>query len=105
MVASSSIKHCVGARRRCPSSHKTEVVRTDHIVHLGVKQYGNSSRRTNLRRQRMPNKLSIVSISAGLVKRIGSQKTVQDYQNKESIFAQGDAADAVFFIDHGNVKL
>ena len=53
----------------------------------------------------MPSKLALLSSSAGLVKRIGSQKTVQDYRNKESIFAQGDAADAVFYIEHGNVKL
>lgn len=46
-----------------------------------------------------------MSNSAGLVKRIGSQKTVHDYRNKESIFAQGDSADAVFYIEHGNVKL
>jgi CRP/FNR family cyclic AMP-dependent transcriptional regulator len=53
----------------------------------------------------MSSKQTVMSNSAGLVKRIGSQKTVQDYRNKESIFAQGDAADAVFYIEHGNVKL
>jgi CRP/FNR family transcriptional regulator, cyclic AMP receptor protein len=53
----------------------------------------------------MSSKQTLMSNSAGLVKRIGSQKTVQDYRNKESIFAQGDVADAVFYIEHGNVKL
>jgi CRP/FNR family cyclic AMP-dependent transcriptional regulator len=53
----------------------------------------------------MSSKQTLISNSAGLVKRIGSQKTVQDYRNKESIFAQGDVADAVFYIEHGNVKL
>jgi CRP-like cAMP-binding protein len=53
----------------------------------------------------MSSKQALMSNSAGLVKRIGSQKTIQDYRNKESIFAQGDAADAVFYIEHGNVKL
>jgi CRP-like cAMP-binding protein len=53
----------------------------------------------------MSSRQALMSNSAGLVKRIGSQKTVQDYRNKESIFAQGDVADAVFYIEHGNVKL
>jgi CRP/FNR family transcriptional regulator, cyclic AMP receptor protein len=53
----------------------------------------------------MSSKQTLMSNSAGLVKRIGSQKTVQDYRNKENIFAQGDVADAVFYIEHGNVKL
>jgi len=53
----------------------------------------------------MSSKQTLMSNSDGLVKRIGSQKTVQDYRNKESIFAQGDVADAVFYIEHGNVKL
>jgi CRP-like cAMP-binding protein len=39
------------------------------------------------------------------MKRIGNQKTVQEYRNKESVFAQGDIADAMFYIEHGNVKL
>jgi CRP/FNR family transcriptional regulator, cyclic AMP receptor protein len=43
--------------------------------------------------------------SAGLVKKIGDRKTVEDYRNKQSIFEQGDAADAMFYIEHGNVKL
>lgn len=46
-----------------------------------------------------------LSDSAGMVKRIGSNKTIEDYRNRQSIFAQGDAADAVFYIDYGNVKL
>jgi CRP/FNR family cyclic AMP-dependent transcriptional regulator len=43
--------------------------------------------------------------SAGLVKKIGNQKTVEDYRNRQSVFEQGDVADAVFYIEHGNVKL
>jgi CRP-like cAMP-binding protein len=48
---------------------------------------------------------ALMTDSAGLLKRIGNQKTIQSYKNKESIFTQGDAADAMFFIENGNVKL
>jgi CRP/FNR family transcriptional regulator, cyclic AMP receptor protein len=37
--------------------------------------------------------------------RIESGKTTRDYRGKQTIFAQGDAADAVFFIQTGKVKL
>jgi len=46
-----------------------------------------------------------MSDSAGLLKGIGNQKIIQNYRNKESIFEQGDAADAMFYIEDGNVKL
>lgn len=41
----------------------------------------------------------------GLFKRMKAQATTQDYHNKEPIFAQGDKADALYYIQHGNVKL
>jgi CRP-like cAMP-binding protein len=37
--------------------------------------------------------------------RIESGKTTREYRNKEAVFAQGDTADAVFFIQSGKVKL
>jgi CRP/FNR family transcriptional regulator, cyclic AMP receptor protein len=40
-----------------------------------------------------------------LFKRMGTQATTQDYRNREAIFAQGDKADAMFYIQNGNVKL
>jgi len=43
--------------------------------------------------------------SAGIVKKIGNRKTTEDYRNKQNIFEQGDIADAMFYIEHGNVKL
>lgn len=46
-----------------------------------------------------------LSDSAILLRRIGIRKSTFDYRNKESIFAQGDAADSLFCIEHGNVKL
>jgi CRP-like cAMP-binding protein len=40
-----------------------------------------------------------------LSRNLGSQLTTQDYRSGEPIFAQGDKANAVFFIQRGNVKL
>jgi CRP/FNR family cyclic AMP-dependent transcriptional regulator len=37
--------------------------------------------------------------------KIGSGKTTRVYRNKQVVFSQGDAADAVFFIESGKVKL
>jgi CRP/FNR family transcriptional regulator, cyclic AMP receptor protein len=40
-----------------------------------------------------------------LFKRMNVQATTQDYKNKEAVFEQGDKADAIYYIQHGNVKL
>jgi CRP/FNR family transcriptional regulator, cyclic AMP receptor protein len=40
-----------------------------------------------------------------LLKKLGSGKTVQSYRDKQSIFSQGDLADAVFYIQKGKVKI
>ncbi len=37
--------------------------------------------------------------------RIETGKTTREYRNKETIFSQGDAADAVFFVKSGKVQL
>ena len=37
--------------------------------------------------------------------RIEQGKTTREYRNKQVVFSQGDAADAVFFIQSGKVKL
>jgi CRP-like cAMP-binding protein len=39
------------------------------------------------------------------LKRIGNQKTTREYQDRQAIYSQGDAADAMFYIEDGNVKL
>lgn len=41
----------------------------------------------------------------GLSKSVGSQSTTRQYRSGESIFAQGDKADAIFYILNGNAKL
>ena len=39
------------------------------------------------------------------LKKVGTQKTTRDYQDRQAIYSQGDAADAMFQIQNGNVKL
>jgi len=39
------------------------------------------------------------------IKKIGRQKLAQEYGTNEAIFAQGDAANSMFYIERGNVKL
>jgi CRP-like cAMP-binding protein len=39
------------------------------------------------------------------LKKIGDRKTGREYGNNDAIFAQGDAADSMFYIESGNVKL
>jgi CRP/FNR family transcriptional regulator, cyclic AMP receptor protein len=48
--------------------------------------------------------ISILARQAFL-KKIGTRKTGREYGNNDAIFAQGDAADSMFYIESGNVKL
>ena len=41
----------------------------------------------------------------GSSKSIGTRSVTQEYRSGEAIFAQGDKADAMFYIQDGNVKL
>ncbi len=43
--------------------------------------------------------------SRAFFKKAGTRKTTHDYQDREVIYSQGDAADSMFQIQHGNVKL
>jgi CRP-like cAMP-binding protein len=43
--------------------------------------------------------------SRTFLNRVGAEKTTQDYQDRQAIYSQGDAADAMFQIQNGNVKL
>jgi CRP/FNR family cyclic AMP-dependent transcriptional regulator len=40
-----------------------------------------------------------------LRKKFGTKMTFRNYRDKEVVFSQGDAADSVFYIDSGTVKL
>jgi CRP/FNR family cyclic AMP-dependent transcriptional regulator len=53
----------------------------------------------------MVNKHTHNLTSRDLLKKIGKQKTSREYRDKETIFSQGDASDAMFYIQDGNVKL
>jgi len=39
------------------------------------------------------------------LKKIGTRKTARKYEQNQAIFGQGDAADSLFYIESGNVKL
>jgi len=53
----------------------------------------------------MVNKQTFNFTSRDLLKKINKEKTSREYRNKEIIFKQGDAADAMFYIQDGNVIL
>ncbi len=53
----------------------------------------------------MTSKHTLTFQSAVLFKRIGSGRSSREYRNKQAIFSQGDAADAMFYVETGNVKL
>ena len=42
---------------------------------------------------------------AEFVTKVGNGKRTREYRNKQVVFSQGDAADAVFFVQSGKVKL
>ncbi len=43
--------------------------------------------------------------SRNFLRRIGTQKTTREYQDRQVVYSQGDAADSVFYIQNGSVKL
>jgi CRP/FNR family cyclic AMP-dependent transcriptional regulator len=43
--------------------------------------------------------------SRSFLKRIGTQKTTRVYEERQAIYSQGEAADTMFFIRNGSVKL
>jgi len=53
----------------------------------------------------MPRKRALTFDHGMFLDRIGSRRTSREYKNKQPIFAQGDAADAMFYVETGNVKL
>src|SRR6201986_2775352 len=53
----------------------------------------------------MADEAPVIFDHLDLFKRMGTQATTQDYRNRQTIFAQGDKADAMFYVQNGNVKL
>jgi CRP-like cAMP-binding protein len=43
--------------------------------------------------------------SRNFLARVGTQKTTREYHDRQAIYSQGDAADSMFYIQMGNVKL
>ena len=52
----------------------------------------------------MPSKRALLFKPAAFLKRIGSERTSREYRNKQPIYSQGETANAMFYIEIGNVK-
>jgi CRP/FNR family transcriptional regulator, cyclic AMP receptor protein len=53
----------------------------------------------------MAYKKTLAFTPLDLFNRMDTQTTTLDYRNRQTIFAQGDKADAMFYVQNGNVKL
>jgi CRP/FNR family transcriptional regulator, cyclic AMP receptor protein len=53
----------------------------------------------------MANRRTLTRDSGDILGRIGNRKTTREYRNKEEIYAQGDAASSMFYVESGHVKL
>ena len=53
----------------------------------------------------MAYKKTLAFTPLDLFNRMDTQTTTRDYRNRQTIFAQGDKADAMFYVQNGNVKL
>jgi CRP/FNR family cyclic AMP-dependent transcriptional regulator len=53
----------------------------------------------------MPRKRALEFDTDMFLQRIGKRKTTRQYRNKELVFTQGDVADAMFYVEAGDVKL
>jgi CRP/FNR family transcriptional regulator, cyclic AMP receptor protein len=53
----------------------------------------------------MAEKKLIATDSMDLSKKAGTESSTREYRSGQAIFAQGDKADAIFYVQHGHVKL
>ena len=53
----------------------------------------------------MAYKKTLAFTPLDLFNRMDTQTTTRDYRNRQTIFVQGDKADAMFYVQNGNVKL
>ena len=53
----------------------------------------------------MRNNAALAFDPTTFLARIEKGKTKREYRNKQVVFSQGDAADAVFYVQSGKVKL
>lgn len=52
----------------------------------------------------MAGKRALTFTSRAFLKKVGSERSSREYRNKQPIFTQGDVANAMFYIEDGNVK-
>lgn len=52
----------------------------------------------------MAGKRALTFRPGAFLRRIGDGRTSSEYRDKQAIFSQGDAADALFYVEAGNVK-
>lgn len=52
----------------------------------------------------MTSKRALTFKSGAFIRRIGNERISRDYSDKQPIFSQGDATDAMFYVEAGNVK-
>jgi CRP/FNR family transcriptional regulator, cyclic AMP receptor protein len=70
-----------------------------------------SDRRRRAARNESPKRLQSAATPAGafdpgaFLSGVAAGKSVRDYRSKQRVFSQGDAADAVFFIQKGKVRV
>src|SRR5512142_2140777 len=57
------------------------------------------------RENTMANKRTWTNDSRDLLGRIGNRKITREYGNREEIYSQGDAANSMFYVESGHVKL
>ena len=53
----------------------------------------------------MNNERTLILNSRVFLKDVGTQQTVREYRDQQDVYVQGEAADAMFHIQQGNVKL
>src|SRR5689334_13923849 len=52
----------------------------------------------------MAGKRTLRFTPRAFLKKVGGERSTREYRNNEAIFTQGDAANAVFYVEDGHVK-
>jgi CRP/FNR family cyclic AMP-dependent transcriptional regulator len=94
-MATKSTATSKGKKRRKPSGEDSmpSMPLTTAVVELSLAEVGASQKQT------------AVFDPRALLSNLSDGKTIREYQAEESVFSQGAAADAVFYIQSGKVKL
>ncbi|MGZ4842708.1 MAG: Crp/Fnr family transcriptional regulator [Candidatus Angelobacter sp.] len=84
-----------------PESSRVQSLTKDVHLSFGLL----AARRSAAREKCMATTHISISDRKAFLRTIGAQRACLDYRNNQPIFAQGDAADSMFYIESGNVKL